>query len=494
MRELLPSDVALVGGGIMSGTLGSLMKMLNPNLTIRVFERLPSIAFESSQSMNNAGTGHAGNCELNYTPQRADGSVAIEKALQINASFEASLQFWARLVETGALSDPRLFLNPVPQISFVWGSANHDFLRARYERLAAHPMFEGMEFSDDPGRLTEWMPLVMEGRRRDEIVSATRVRRGTDIGFGELTKALFDGLGRHSGVEILLNHEVNDLKRDPERGWRLQAKDLKTGRGTEARADFVFLGSGGGTLPLLQKSGIPEARGYGGFPVSGQWLVCRNESVIARHEAKVYGKAALGAPPMSVPHLDTRFWKGQKALLFGPFAGFTTKYLKQGSHLDLFKSLRLHNIGPMLAVAWDNMDLNRYLIQQALQSQGKRIAALREYLPLAVSQDWELAIAGQRVQIIKRDPKRIGKLEFGTEVVTSADRSLAALLGASPGASTAVDAMLEVVLHCFADRAKEPQFQANLEATIPSHGKDLIHDRKLLKQIRDRVDRVLGMA
>jgi malate dehydrogenase (quinone) len=397
-------------------------------------------------------------------------------------------------VETGELPNPRLFLNQVPQISFVWGTASHDFLRARYERLAAHPMFGGMEFSDDPERLTEWMPLVMEGRRVDEVLAATRVNRATDIDFGELTKALLSGMSHHAGLEILLNHEVNGLERDPEGGWRLQAKDVKTGREFEAKARFVFLGSGGGTLPLLQKSGIPEALGYGGFPVSGQWLVCKNESVIARHGAKVYGKAALGAPPMSVPHLDTRYWRGSKALLFGPFAGFTTKYLKQGSNLDLLKSLNLHNIGPMLAVAWDNMDLQRYLILQALQSQEQRIEALKTYMPGAEPQDWEMAIAGQRVQIIKRDPKRIGKLEFGTEVVTSADGSLAALLGASPGASTAVDTMLEVVLRCFPERAKEVRFRTNLKKLAPSYGKDLINDLRLLRQIRDRVDAVLGLG
>ncbi len=494
MSKHLRSNVALVGGGIMSATLGSLMKMLMPDLTITVFERLQSIAFESSQSMNNAGTGHAGNCELNYTPQEPDGSVDIKKALKINAAFEVSLQFWSRLVELGDLTDPRLFLNPVPQISFVWGAESHDFLHTRYERLGAHPMFGGMEFSDDSRRLLEWMPLVMEGRRKDEILAATRVNRGTDIDFGELTKALLGGLHHHAGLEILLNHEVHGLERDPEGSWRLQVKDVVTGEEIEAKAEFVFLGAGGGTLPLLQKSGIPEARGYGGFPVSGQWLVCKNEAVIARHAAKVYGKAALGAPPMSVPHLDTRYWKGSKALLFGPFAGFTTKYLKQGSNLDLFKSLRPHNLGPMLAVAMNNLDLHSYLIRQALQSQSQRIESLKDYLPGVEGADWELAIAGQRVQIIKRDPKRIGTLEFGTELVTSADGSLAALLGASPGASTAVDTMLAVVLRCFPDRAKEAQFQANLKKAVPSHGQDLIKDLPLLRQVRGRVDSILGLG
>ncbi len=485
-------DVVLVGGGIMSATLGSLLKSLVPEWSIHVFERLPAIAFESSQSMNNAGTGHAGNCELNYTPQAADGAVSIDKALKVNSAFEVSLQLWSHLVQSGRIPDPRAFLNPVPHVAFVWGQSNVDFLKARHLAMSSHPMFADMQFSEDPAVLREWMPLVMQGRDPEIPIAATRVRRGTDVDFGQLTQALFSGLQQHDGVQIHLSHEVKALRRSSD-GWLLEVRDLTSGALREFHAGFVFLGAGGGALPLLQKSGIPEARGYAGFPVSGQWLVCRNPEIIATHQAKVYGKAAIGAPPMSVPHLDTRYWNGKPALLFGPFAGFTTKYLKQGSYLDLFKSLRTHNLGPMLAVARDNMDLTRYLIGQAMQSQKSRMEALREYYPLARDDDWELAVAGQRVQIIKRDKLRTGKLEFGTEVVTAADGSLAALLGASPGASTAAETMLELIHRCFPERVETREFQANLHQVVPSWGNDLTRSSTTLLSVRDRVNPLLGL-
>ncbi len=487
-------DVVLVGGGIMSATLGGLLHELMPGLSIQAFERLGAIAIESSQVMNNAGTGHAANCELNYTPRKADGTIDLSKALAVNEAFEVSLQLWAALVEKGALPDPRRFVNPVPHLSFVWGEDDVAFLRDRHAQMAAHPMFEDMAWSTDPTRLAEWMPLVMRGRDTGVPLAATRVARGTDVDFGQLARALFAGLEGEAAFALHLNHEVRDLRRVPGGGWALTVRERRTGASREVEAGFVFLGAGGGALPLLQKAGLPEARGYGGFPVSGQWLVCQNPDLIAEHAAKVYGKAALGAPPMSVPHLDTRLWKGHPALLFGPFAGFTTKYLKHGSYLDLFASLRLHNLGPMLAVARDNLDLTRYLIGQALQSPERRLAALREYLPTARPEDWKLAIAGQRVQIIKRDAARTGRLEFGTEVVTAADGSLAALLGASPGASTAAAAMLDVVLRCFPERAATPAFQANLRRVVPSHGHRLATDPERMRAVRARNDAILGLA
>ncbi|MBM4372050.1 MAG: malate:quinone oxidoreductase, partial [Deltaproteobacteria bacterium] len=381
-----------------------------------------------------------------------------------------------------------------PHLAFVWGPEDVAFLAARQGAMAAHPMYAGMELSRDPGLLREWMPLVMEGRDPALPVAATRVSRGTDLDFGRLTQALFDGLASAPGFSLHLRHEVQGLARHPEGGWRLRVKSLETGAVRDVRAGFVFLGAGGGALPLLQRSGIPEARGYGGFPVSGQWLVCTNHDLFGRHHAKVYGKAALGAPPMSVPHLDTRYWNGRPALLFGPFAGFTTKYLKEGSLLDLFRSLRGHNLGPMLAVARDNLDLTRYLVGQALQPMSRRLAALRDYFPEAEDRDWKLAVAGQRVQIIKRDTARGGRLEFGTEVVSAADGTLAALLGASPGASTAVTAMLDVLLRCFSAETGTPAFREALARVIPSRGGDLTRDADLLRTVRDRTDRLLGLT
>lgn len=485
-------DVALIGGGIMSATLGSLIQELMPGLTIHAYERLSRIAYESSQSQNNAGTGHAGNCELNYTPE-VGGQVDISKALRVNGAFEVSLQLWARLVETGAIPDPRSFLNSVPHVSFVWGEDDVRFLRARHAAMQAHPMFADMVLSGDRDELTDWMPLIMEGRGSELPVAATRVPRGTDVDFGTLTQALFAGMETHEGYTLHLNHELRTLHRDPGGGWRLVVRDLATGTTREVHAAFVFLGAGGAALPLLQKSGVSEARGYGGFPVSGQWLVCSDPALIPRHLAKVYGKAKLGAPPMSVPHLDTRYWKGTPSLLFGPFAGFTTRYLKTGSYLDILTSLRTHNIGPMLRVAMDNADLTRYLIGQALQSQGARMRALQEYMPAATRDDWRLAEAGKRVQIIKRGPDGRGKLEFGTEVVTAADGSLAALLGASPGASTAAATMLEVLHRCFPERIAGSDVQDKLRQVVPSWGHDLSASPELLRTVRDRTNALLGL-
>jgi len=486
-------DVVLVGAGIMSATVAALLHELQPELSIRVIERLEGVAQESSLATNNAGTGHAANCELNYTPEQADGRVEISKALKINESFEISMQFWAHLVEQGLLPEPRRFLSPVPHLSFVWGQDSVRFLKTRHTALQAHPMFADMGYSEDPALLREWMPLVMEGRDPQQPLAATRVARGTDVDFGRLASQMFTGLGQGADFGILLGQQVQDLDRASEGGWRLTVKAAAGGQTREIRAKFVFLGAGGGSLPLLLKSGIPESLGYGGFPVSGQWLVCTNPGVIASHHAKVYGKASVGAPPMSVPHLDTRMVNGQPALLFGPYAGFTTKFLKAGSFLDLPLSLRPHNLYPMVAAGWQNLDLTRYLIGQVLQSREARVETLRTFVPTARMEDWRLEIAGQRVQIIKKDPKSGGKLEFGTEVVASADGSLAALLGASPGASTAVATMLEMLLQCFPEQAKGGHWQAVINRMVPSFGASLAKDPELLARTRARTSEVLGL-
>lgn len=486
-------DVVLAGGGIMCATLGTLLHELMPGLSIRVFERLDGVARESSEAMNNAGTGHAANCELNYTPERPDGTVDIAKALAINGAFEVSLQFWAHLVETGVLPEARRFLVPVPHMSFVWGDANVRFLRARHAQLSAHPMFQGMAHSEDPGRIGEWAPLLMEGRPAGQALAATRVDRGTDLDFGALAKMMYDHLGREANASVHLRHDIEDLERTSE-GWRVRVRDRAEGRNREVIARFVFLGAGGGALPLLLRSGIPEAKGYGGMPVSGQWLVCTNPSVVERHGAKVYGKALLGAPPMSVPHLDTRMIEGKKALLFGPYAGFTTKFLKEGSYLDWPRAIHHYNWWPMAMAGWHNLDLTRYLIGQVLQSQAERVEALRNFVPEARDEDWKLAIAGQRVQIVKKDPELGGKLEFGTEVVTASDGSLAALLGASPGASTAASTMIDLLRRCFPEQVATEAWRAKLQRIVPSAGRNLAQEPDLLRTVRDRCDAILGLG
>lgn len=485
-------DVLLVGGGVMCATLGTLLNKLDPALKLTMVERLDHVAHESTDGWNNAGTGHAGYCELNYTPQTANGDVEVERALAINANFEVSLQLWSALVGSGDLPAPDNFINTTPHISFVWGEENVAFLRKRWENLSSHHLFANMEYSEDHDVLRQWMPLVMNGRGADEKIAATRIAHGSDVDFGSLTRNLVATLEKQTPFELLLSHEVADLTQTRDGRWLVELKNRVTGKTTRINAGFVFLGAGGGALPLLQKSGIPESKGYGGFPVSGQWLVCQDEETIKRHHAKVYGKAAIGAPPMSVPHLDTRIINGKPALLFGPYAGFTTKFLKAGSKLDLFKSVRGNNLLPMMSVGMNNMDLTKYLIGEVMQSHEDRMNALRDYFPKATSEKWTLAQAGQRVQIIKKDGSNGGKLEFGTELVAAKDGSLAALLGASPGASVAAQAMIEVIERCMANRLTT-DWQARLKQWVPSYGESLINDAELLERVRANTLSALGL-
>ncbi len=444
-------DVALVGAGIMSATLGTILRMLDARLRMVVFERLDRAAAESSDAWNNAGTGHAGYCELNYTPERSDGTVDCTKALDIAAQFALSLELWRALVERGDVPAARAFVRTVPHLSFVAGVRDVAFLRARHAELVRSPLFAALEWSDDPSQIAEWIPLVMDGRDRGVPVAATRMAAGTDVNFGALTRGMLAALERKGDAELRLHHEVVTIAKDGDR-WRVAARDLASGADHEVRARFLFIGAGGYTLPLLEQTGIPEARGYGAFPVSGQWLRCTNPAVIARHRAKVYGRADVGAPPMSVPHLDTRFIDGDHELLFGPYAGITTRFLKEGSALDLVRSIGIDNVVPVVTAGLENFQLTRYLVGQALLSHDERVALLRRYCPTAAADDWQHQVAGLRVQIIKADGRGGGELKFGTEVVTSADGTVAALLGASPGASTAAAIMLEVIERCFPGR------------------------------------------
>jgi len=486
-------DVLLVGSGVMSTTLATLLNELDHSMSMMMVERLPSIASESTDAWNNAGTGHAGYCELNYTPVDQAGNVNISRALAINASFEVSLQLWSSLVEKKLLPAPTKFINQTPHLSFVWGEDNVEFLRQRYHLLKAHPLFKDMEFSDDVTQLTQWMPLIMAQRDTNEKVAATRVSYGTDIDFGSLTRELIKHLTHTENFTLNVSSEVTSLKQLDNGHWRVNIKDLNTKKHTKVEAKFVFLGAGGGALKLLQKSGIPESQGYGGFPVSGQWLVCKNPEVVKQHNSKVYGKAAIGAPPMSVPHLDTRIINGKPALLFGPYAGFTTKFLKKGSYLDLFKSVKPSNLKSLLGAGRHNMDLTRYLIGEALQKHATRVTTLREFYPQATDADWHLESAGKRVQIIKKCDEKGGKLEFGTEIVAAKDGSIAALLGASPGASVSVQAMINVIERCFSNQIKTEQWHRRIKSLIPSYGESLVDDSQLLEQVRSRTLQVLNL-
>lgn len=486
-------DVVLIGGGIMSATLGTLINELNPDINIEILERLDVVAAESSDAWNNAGTGHSALCELNYTPQQADGSVKIDKAIKIAEQFEISKQFWAYLVEKGVIKNPSHFIRKVPHMSAVFGEKDVQFLKTRYEALTQQTLFKGMEYTEDKSVLEQWVPLMMEGRVGNEPMAATKMDIGTDVNFGALTRDLISHLSTKKNINISVNQEVRDIEREDDGRWEVEVKDLKTGDKREIKAKFVFIGAGGHSLLLLEKSGIPEANGYGGFPVGGQWLRCTNEEIIKKHQAKVYGKASVGAPPMSVPHLDTRYIDGKQALLFGPYAGFSTKFLKQGSFFDLPASIKLSNIKPMLSAGLDNLDLTKYLITEVMKKPKDKLESLKQFMPTAKMEDWVIEKAGQRVQVIKKDPKHGGVLEFGTEVVSSADGSIAALLGASPGASTSVAIMIQLLKKCFPERAKSTEYKNKLREMIPSWGQSLNDNPDLCAQVREHSQRVLQM-
>jgi malate dehydrogenase (quinone) len=488
----LHSNVTLIGTGIMSATLGILLKELNPDITIQIVERLPEIAKESSDAMNNAGTGHSAFCELNYTTENEDGSIDISKAIKIASSFQLSRELWSYLVDQKKIIAPEDFTTTLPHISFVWGDDNVEFLRKRFEALSKHPLFEGMEFTTNWFDQIDWMPLVMHGRDASEETASTRMNNGTDVNFGALTRAMFEYLKTLEGVYFHLNCDVRKLKKTENNHWHVSGEETTTGEDFHILSDFVFIGAGGGSLHLLQKSDINEAEGYGGFPISGQWLVCTNEDVIKQHHCKVYGKASVGSPPMSVPHLDTRVIDGKTQLLFGPFAGFSTKFLKNGSFWDLAESIEFKNIYPLLSAGWHNIPLTKYLIHQVSLKHEDRMEMLREYYPEAKSNEWELEIAGQRVQVIKKDKEEGGILEFGTEVVTSADGSISALLGASPGASTAVKVMLDILQKCFTKDMESNEWKSKLEELMPSYGKDLVNSPELIKKNREYAKNILG--
>lgn len=481
-------NITLIGAGIMSATLGTILKQLDPELNIQIFERLDSAAAESSDAWNNAGTGHSAFCELNYTPQKSDGSINPDKAIQIAEQFEVSKQFWSYLVKNNLIVDPNQFIKKSPHMSFVWGQDNVNYLKTRYNTLKSNTLFQDMEFSEDFDTIKSWIPLVMEGRQQSQKVAATKNEIGTDVNFGNLTRSMFDYLKSQDGVELYFNHEVKKLK-NKEGKWIIKVKDLSTNEKRKITSDFVFIGAGGGSLPLLEKSGIPEIEGYGGFPVSGQWLRCTNREVIEKHNAKVYGKAGVGAPPMSVPHIDSRIINGEKELLFGPYAGFSTKFLKNGSYWDLFTSIRFDNIIPMIGAGLKNIPLTKYLIDQVRQSGADRMNALREYVPTAKSKDWILETAGQRVQVIKKNEEGQGILEFGTEVITSADGTIAGLLGASPGASTATSIMVDLIEKCF----KNEDWTEKLKEMIPSYGQSLNDNKELCEELRKNSSEILKL-
>ena len=474
----------------MSATLGALLRMVEPDWSITLVERLDAAAAESSDPWNNAGTGHSALCELNYTPEKPDGSIDIAKAININEQFQVTRQFWAYAHENGILNDVRSFLNPVPHVSFVQGADHVDYLRRRQETLVRNPLFASMEFIDDDDEFARRLPLMAEGRDFSDPVALNWTEAGTDVDFGALSRQLL-GFGTSRGMETLFGHEVRDLHQESDGSWTVKLLNRRTGEKFTIASKFVFVGAGGGALPLLQKAGIKEVKGFGGFPVSGQWLRTNHPELTGRHHAKVYGLPPLGAPPMSVPHLDTRVITGRDWLLFGPFAGWSPKFLKTGKFSDLPLSVKPDNLLSMIGVGLTELSLVKYLVGELLQSFGDRVNTLREFAPTAQGNDWEIDIAGQRVQVIRRDSKKLGVLEFGTTVLSAADGSIAGLLGASPGASTAVPAMLEVMQRCFADRYRA--WEPKLKEMVPSLGVKLSDEPALFHEVWDHGTRVLGL-
>ena len=472
-EEAKKVDVLLIGGGIMSATLGVWLNELEPGWSMEMVERLDGVAEESSNGWNNAGTGHSALAELNYTPEDKNGNVEIPKAVEINEAFQISRQFWSWQVQQGVLKNPRSFINSTPHMSFVWGDDNIKFLKKRYEALQASPLFAGMQYSEDPAQIAKWVPLMMEGRDPNQKIAATWTPIGTDVNFGEITRQFVAHLQTTPKFDLKLSSEVQDITKNADGSWRVSYKNLKDVTKTETDAKFVFIGAGGGALHLLQKSGIPEAKEYAGFPVGGSFLVTDNPTIAEQHLAKAYGKASVGAPPMSVPHLDTRVLDGKRVILFGPFATFSTKFLKEGSYMDLLTTTTTHNVWPMTKVGIKEYPLVEYLAGQLMLSDEDRMNALKEYFPNAKAEDWRLWQAGQRVQIIKRDEAAGGVLKLGTEIVASADGSIAGLLGASPGASTAAPIMLTVLQKVFKDKVASPAWQEKLHQIVPSYGTQL---------------------
>jgi malate dehydrogenase (quinone) len=486
-------NIVLIGAGIMSTSLATFLKELDPTISVTILEMLDDCGQESSNAWNNAGTGHAANCELNYTPMRDDGSIDITKALEVNVEFDVSREFWSYLVEKGAIKDPGHFIHACPHLSFVWDDENCNFLEKRFEAMSKHHCYHGMEYSTTQSDISKWAPLTIEGRDSQQRVAATRIVSGADVDYGALTHLLASNLSNDAKSKVLYKHKVVGLKRDGGSGWIVSARSLNDGCDVDIPADFVFIGAGGNAVELLRMSEIPEGKGYAGFPVSGIWFRCDDETLAERHHAKVYGKAPHGSPPMSVPHLDLRVIDGKKSLLFGPYAGFSTKFLKQGSSLDLFKSVTLSNIVPLLSVARDDWQLSEYLISQVLQSSGHQFEMLRQFFPNAERTDWKEAVAGQRVQIIKPDPQKGGVLEFGTELVASDDSSLVALLGASPGASTAAFIAQSVLKKCFSENLTADGWLPKLKMILPSFGVDLSKDADACRESRIRTAKTLSL-
>jgi malate dehydrogenase (quinone) len=490
VSESARTDVVLVGAGIMSATLGALLRRLEADWSITLVERLDAVAAESSSPWNNAGTGHSALCELNYTPEMPDGSIDITKAVRINEQFQVTRQFWAYAVENGILTD-RSFVNPVPHVSFVHGARRVDYLRRRQQALAGNPLFAATELIEEPHEFARRLPFMAAKRDFSGPVALNWASDGTDIDFGALSRQLI-GYAVRNGTTALFGHEVRNLSRASDGSWTLTIGNRRSGEKRKLNAKFVFVGAGGYALPLLQKSGIKEVKGFAGFPIGGRFLRADNPTLTAAHRAKVYGVPSPGAPPLGALHLDLRFVNGKSWLVFGPYAGWSPKFLKHGHFTDLPRSVKRDNVLSMLGVGLTERALVNYLIGQLRLTEPDRVRALREFAPSALDSDWELTVSGQRVQVIRRDKRKGGVLEFSTTVVGSADGSIAGLLGGSPGASTAVPIMLDVLQRCFANHYQS--WLPTLKEMVPSLGAELSKEPALYDEVLTWATKMLQLG
>jgi malate dehydrogenase (quinone) len=308
----------------------------------------------------------------------------------------------------------------------------------------------------------------MEGREPGPVAATTG--DGTEVDYGLLARRLCGWLADQEQCGVAAGWKVTRLQRGAGE-WHLSLRCSASGEERQQRTKFVFVGAGGGSLPLLQSTGLAEVEGLGGFPIGGQWLVCDEPSICAQHDSKVYGLTPPSSPSLGAGHLDVRRLNGQRQLLFGPFASWTTRFLKQGHWSDLPLSIHGGNLGALLQTAARNLPLVKYLITQGLKSRELRMAAVRDFYPNARLEDWRLVQAGVRVQAIKRADR--GQLSFSTEVFSSADRSIAAMLGASPGASVAVNIALEVVQNCLPQLLGCSEGLARMRQMIPTFDQDL---------------------
>ena len=469
-------------------TLAVVISEIYPKQKILLIERLLKCGLESSNGINNAGTGHAGYCELNYTPQDKKNRINIEKALSINEMFESSLQFWAYLADKHKDFDCSKFLNKSAHISFVFGKKNIRFLKKRFEKLKDQPLFQGMQYTENHKVIKNWVPLIMQERSTKQKVAATKIDHGTDINFGELCKQLLNVLRKNKQFKVIFDSNISQINRSYGNSFDLKYKIKKTNKIKIVSSKKVFIGSGGQAINMLQNIGINEIKGYAGFPLSGEWLVCDKQEIIKQHQAKVYSLPLPGAPAMSIPHLDLRILGEKKILLFGPFASITTKFLKFGSIWDFFKSIKLNNIYSLLVIFYNNLPLLKYLIYQSLLTHNKKMEQLKKFYPSANPNDWEKKQAGQRVQIIKKTNNSIN-LEFGTEIIYSSQKNLIGLIGASPGASTSSYLMFEIALNIYDD----PNLLTKIKKMVPLYNDNLNKNPKLLKKMRDIVYKKLKL-